>query len=87
MQHLAETGAHLAALTDGTAFKNWALLIIGNGFIIFCAFRLVGQFMKEEWGRMTTTIVAAVLVAGFVWFPDTAKTLLGDVWTKISGNT
>ncbi|MFH9355156.1 hypothetical protein [Kitasatospora sp. NPDC017646] len=85
--HLASGAQQLAALTDGTAFKNWALLICGNLFLAFLAVRMVGQFMKEEWGRLITTIVAAVAVAGFIWFPDTAKTLLGDVWTKVTGNT
>ncbi|MEU8516350.1 hypothetical protein AB0C76_32925 [Kitasatospora sp. NPDC048722] len=84
MQHLAATQL---ALTDFGAFKTWGLLVVGNAFLLFCAFRLVGQFMKEEWGKMTSTIVAAVIVVGFVWFPDTAKTLLGDIFTKITGNT
>ncbi|MET8703659.1 TcpD family membrane protein [Kitasatospora sp. NPDC004723] len=76
----------LAALTDGSALKTWLLIIIGNFFIILIAARGVGHFMKQQWGELITMIVAGVVVAGFVYFPDTAIALLGDIWTKVSGN-
>ncbi|MFD4535583.1 hypothetical protein ACFWNL_35925 [Kitasatospora sp. NPDC058397] len=83
----AHTGAQLAALTDGTAFKNWALLLVGNVFAAWLAIRAVGHFIKKEWGDLIQMVFAALAVGAFVWFPDGVKTVLGDLWTKISGNT
>ncbi|MGW2672369.1 hypothetical protein ACWC5F_30500 [Streptomyces sp. NPDC001272] len=73
----------LAALTDGTALKNWVLLVVGNLFAAYLGLRAFRHFVKDDWGGMTTMAVAAIFVAGLVWFPDESKTLLEGLWDKV----
>ncbi|MFD9593078.1 hypothetical protein ACFWA9_10010 [Kitasatospora sp. NPDC059973] len=75
----------LAAITDGSSLKGWILAFAGNIFAAFLALRALGHFLKKEWGEMITLFVAAVFVAAIIWFPDGVKTVLTDVWGKVSG--
>ncbi|MEU4357274.1 hypothetical protein AB0N09_12185 [Streptomyces erythrochromogenes] len=82
---LHQTATETLALTTGADLKGWILAVVGNLFAAFLAVRALGHFLKKEWGEMLTLFVAAVFVAGIVWFPDGVKTLLGDVWKKVAG--
>ncbi|MFJ5099255.1 TcpD family membrane protein [Streptomyces sp. NPDC088557] len=74
----------LAALTDGSAVSDWILKVAGNVLLALIALRALKHFAKEDWGAMITMVVAAVFVAGFVWFPSETQSLLGGVWSKVS---
>lgn len=74
----------LLALNNGDAFKDWALAIIGNCALIVIAGRAVGYLAKQEWGAFITFAAAAVVVAGFVWAPDEAKTTLVGAWGLVA---
>ncbi|MEU8779681.1 hypothetical protein [Streptomyces sp. NPDC048606] len=73
----------LAALTDGSALKTAVLLLVGNLFAAWLAVRAFRHFVKDDWGGMVTMVIGAVFVAGFVWFPDEMRTLLGDLWDTV----
>ncbi|MFF0052587.1 hypothetical protein [Streptomyces sp. NPDC005498] len=75
-----------APLTDGSDLKAWVLLVVGNLFAAWLAVRAFRHFVKDDWGGMITMAVGAVFVAGLVWFPDAAKTLLGGLWGKVTGS-
>lgn len=64
----------------GTDFKAMALIVIGNVFIVVLAVRAFGSWMKQQWGELIATVVGAILVAGFVYFPDQAIGLLQNLW-------
>jgi Co/Zn/Cd efflux system component len=73
----------LAALTDGAALSSWVLLVVGNLFAAWLAIRAFKHFVKDDWGGMITMAIAAIFVAGFVWFPTQTRGLLGSLWTKV----
>ena len=75
-----------APLTTGAELKNWILTVAGNVFVAFLALRATGHFIKKDWGEMVTMAVAAVFVAGIIWFPDEVRSLLSGVWNKVSGS-
>ncbi|MFD8597720.1 hypothetical protein ACFV1L_22220 [Kitasatospora sp. NPDC059646] len=77
----------LAAITDGSSLKTWVLAIAGNLFLAVLALRAVGHFFKKEWGEMITLCLAAIFVGAIVWFPDGVKTVLTDLWGKVSGTS
>ncbi|MFF2548369.1 hypothetical protein ACFVUY_38230 [Kitasatospora sp. NPDC058063] len=87
MHYLAQPDVVQLALTDGSALSKWLIVVAGNAFLVFLIYRMVGQFSKQNWGGMVTTVAAAVIVVGFVYFTDTSVALLGEVWTKVQGNT
>ena len=67
-------------MITGNAFKTWALLLVGNVFLVVLAVRAVGSWMKKEWGEFVALIVGAVVVVGFVYFPDQTILLLQNIW-------
>ncbi|MEU8550965.1 hypothetical protein AB0C81_28975 [Streptomyces roseoverticillatus] len=75
-----------APLVTGEGLKKWVLVVAGNLFIAVLAARMVGSFMKKDWGGMITMCAAAVLVVGFVWFPDATVELLKGIWQKVIGS-
>ncbi|MCX4690948.1 TcpD family membrane protein [Streptomyces sp. NBC_01408] len=82
---LHQTAAETLALTTGADLKGWILAVVGNLFAAFLGVRALGHFLKKEWGEMLTLFVAAVFVAGIVWYPEGVATLLGEVWKKVAG--
>ncbi|MGW3377408.1 TcpD family membrane protein [Streptomyces hydrogenans] len=74
----------LAALTSGNALKNWVLLIVGNLFAAWLGIRAFRHFVKDDWGGMITMAIGAIFVAGFVWFPTEAQSLLSSLWSKVT---
>ncbi|MEU2395086.1 TcpD family membrane protein [Streptomyces sp. NPDC007369] len=84
---LHQTAFETLALTEGAEIKQWILAVVGNLFAAFLAVRALGHFLKKEWGEMVTLLVAAVFVAGIVWYPDGVKTLLGQIWGKVAGTS
>jgi hypothetical protein len=74
-----------APLTDGSELKTWVLLVVGNLFAAALAVRAFRYYIKDDWGGLITMSVAAVLIAGYVWFPDAARSLLEGVWGKVTG--
>ncbi|MBF6050153.1 hypothetical protein GO001_34125 [Streptomyces sp. NRRL B-1677] len=75
-----------APLVTGDGLKKWVLVVAGNLFIAVLAARLVGCFMKKDWGEMITMFAAAVLVVGFVYFPDQTVELLKTIWQTVVGS-
>ncbi|MFF4320558.1 TcpD family membrane protein [Streptomyces sp. NPDC001568] len=83
---LHQTAVQTLALTEGAEIKGWILAVVGNLFAAFLGVRALGHFLKKEWGEMVTLFVAAVFVAGIVWFPDGVKSLLSGIWGKVAGS-
>jgi hypothetical protein len=77
-------GSVLVALSNGDAFKTWALAILGNIALVVIAGRSLGYLAKQEWGAFITFGFAAVVVAGFVWAPDQTKVTLMDTWNLVA---
>lgn len=69
----------------GDALKSAILLVVGNAFIVVLAVRAFGHWAKREYGEFVGLIVSAVLVAGFVYFPDEAVNLLKNMWNSLFG--
>ncbi|MFI6143403.1 hypothetical protein ACIBCC_35080 [Streptomyces griseus] len=72
------------ALTTGSEFTDWVLVICGNAFGALMAVRAVMYFFREDWGKLITCVFAGVFVAGFVYFPDESKAVLTQVWGTVS---
>lgn len=72
-------------LTDASDLKDWVLLIAGNVFIIILVVRAIGYYAKREWGELIGHILIAVIVAGFIFTPNTAISLLRGIWEKVAG--
>ncbi|MFI9194237.1 hypothetical protein ACIG0A_33665 [Streptomyces californicus] len=72
------------ALTTGSEFADWIMVACGNAFGAILAYRAVVYFFREDWGKLVTYAFAAVFVFGFVFFPDQAQKVLGEVWGKVS---
>lgn len=72
----------LAALTTGADLKTWVLQIAGNILIVAFVVRSLGAFLKNERGEFLSLFAAAVLVAGWIWFPDASVALLKAIWQK-----
>jgi hypothetical protein len=65
----------------GLAFRDWALVIAGNIFVIILAVRAIGYYARRNWSDMTAHVIGGVLVAGIIFFPDRVLTLLQNAWT------
>jgi len=70
----------------GQAVKTAILLILGNVFIVLLAVRAVGAWARKEWGELVALVVGAVVVAGFIYFPDQIVNLLKTVYTQLTGS-
>jgi hypothetical protein len=75
-----------APLTTGADLKIWILVVLGNLFIAVAAIRFFGCWVKKDYGEMITLFVAAVLLVGFIWFPDSTIGVFKGIWSKVSGS-
>lgn len=73
-------------MTTGAELRDWVLLIAGNIFMVILAVRSVGHFAKREWGEFTGMLLAAVVVAGIIWFPTQTIELFRQIWQTLLGN-
>jgi hypothetical protein len=74
---------HLAAISTGSALRDWILIVVGNVFSAFLAARSLGHLLKNEKGEMITLFVSAVFVAALVWVPDQVRDVLIGIWDII----
>lgn len=66
----------------GAGIKDWALAIIGNLFIVILVVRAVSHYAKAEWGALMTSVAAAIVLVGFIYFPDQVISILKTAWDK-----
>lgn len=85
--HLVENGMVVAQLsaTSGTLLRDIMLGIIGTLTLIVMAWRALGAYADEHFGKLFTIVAGAVLVFGFSYFPDTTASLLIGIWTSFLG--
>ncbi|WP_129662445.1 hypothetical protein [Rothia uropygialis] len=67
-------------------FKDWLLVILGNIFIVILAVRMIGAWMKREYGDMMTNAVLGLIVAYIVYDSDGAVGLMKRLAGMIFGN-
>lgn len=72
-------------MPDGIAIKDAVLVLAGNIFIIIFIVRTVGAFAKKEWGDLVVNILAAIVIAGFVYFTDSSIEVLKGIWSMLFG--
>lgn len=72
-------------MSDFGAFKDWALLILGNIFIVIMAIRALTAYMKRDWGDFTTNLVVAIVIAYIVYANDSAMALLTRLANMVFG--
>lgn len=61
-------------------FSDLILKIIGNLFVVILVVRLVFAWLKRAYGEMISEIVVAIVIFGFVNFPDQSVQMLGWIW-------
>ncbi|MEV7419860.1 hypothetical protein [Streptomyces sp. NPDC089919] len=74
------------ALTTGSQLRDWILTAAGNLFGAFLAVRAISYFIKDDWGKMITLVIAAVFVGAMIWLPDEMRALLTGLWSKVEGS-
>ena len=52
--------------------KTTILAVLGTAFLIVLIVRIFNHWTKNDWGKMVGELVVAVVVAVFVFLPDTA---------------
>ncbi|WP_199550307.1 TcpD family membrane protein [Streptomyces sp. N35] len=72
-------------MITGSPIKTLVLLVLGNLFVAMLAVRVIGHWMKSEWGKLVTTLAGAALVAFVVWAPESAVNLLKSLGNKLIG--
>lgn len=66
----------------GSGIKEWVLAIVGNLFIVVLVVRMVSHYAKAEWGALMTSLAAAIVLVGFIYFPDDVISILKTAWGK-----
>lgn len=69
----------VAATITLEGLKTVILSVLGAAFLIVLVVRIFNHWTKSDWGKMVGELVIAVVVAIFVFFPDTALTVIKDV--------
>lgn len=69
----------VAATITLEGLKTMVLSVLGVAFLIVLVVRIFNHWTKSDWGKMVGEVVIAVVVAIFVFFPDTALTVIKDV--------
>lgn len=63
-------------MTDLAGFKDWAIVVIGNIFIVILLVRMIGAWAKREYGDLMTNAVLAILIGFLVYANDAAIALI-----------
>ena len=69
----------LAANITLEGLKSVVLGVLGVAFLIVLVVRIFNHWTKSDWGKMVGEVVVAVVVAIFVFFPDTALSIIKDI--------
>lgn len=72
-------------MTTGAEFKDWALILVGNLFIVILIVRIVGAYAKREWGELLTNFCAAVIIAALIYMNEQFIGLLKQLASLIFG--
>lgn len=72
-------------MTTGAEFKDWALILAGNIFIVILIVRIVGAYAKREWGELLTNFCAAVIIAALIYMNEQFVGLLKQLAGLIFG--
>ncbi|MFV0535308.1 MAG: TcpD family membrane protein [Cumulibacter sp.] len=59
--------------------KTLVLSVLGAAFLILLVVRIFQHWTKSDWGKMVGEMVIAVVVAIFVFFPETALELIKSI--------
>lgn len=69
----------LAVSINVEGLRNIVLTVLGTLFIIILVVRIFNHWTKNDWGKLVGEIVLAVIVAMFVYFPDTTLELIKGI--------
>ncbi|MCE0459520.1 hypothetical protein [Curtobacterium flaccumfaciens] len=61
-------------------FSDLILKILGNLVVLILVIRLVFAWLRRGYGEFVSEILVAVVIFGFVNFPDTAVSILSWIW-------
>lgn len=63
-------------MTDLSELKDWAILVVGNIFIVLLLIRTVGAWAKREYGDLFTNLAIAIVIGFLVYANDSAIALI-----------
>ena len=69
----------------GNELADWIIAIVGNVFLVILIIRLVGAWMKDQWGQVIGILVGGIIVAAAIYMPDQFKSFLTGLWKLIMG--
>ncbi|WP_016996910.1 MULTISPECIES: hypothetical protein [Kocuria] len=72
-------------MTDLSGLKDFAIVVIGNLFIIILLIRVIGSWAKRDYTDLFTNLVLAVVIAFLVYANDQAVALLQQLATMAFG--
>lgn len=71
--------AVLAVNINVDGLRTIVLTVLGTLFVIILVIRVFNHWTKSDWGKLVGELVLAIIVAFFVYFPDTAVELLKSI--------
>lgn len=85
MSAIASQVTNLAQLNpnSGINARNILLGIVGTFTLVVLAFRALGAFADERYGKLATLIIAAIPVFGFAYFPDETVNIFKSLYTSL----
>lgn len=72
-------------MSDFGAFKDWALVVLGNIFIVIMLVRAIMAYTKRDWGDFATNLIVAIVVAFLVYANDAAIALIVNIGRMVFG--
>ena len=72
-------------MTDLSGLKDFAIVVIGNLFIIILLIRVIGSWATRDYTDLFTNLVLAVVIAFLVYANDQAVALLQQLATMAFG--
>lgn len=84
---VAEVMAQGGGITaqSGEGLKNVVLGIIGSLLLIVMAGRMLASYTEERYGKMISLVAGGAAVAGVVYFPDTAISIVKGLFSQFTG--